>query len=64
MNKNIALSIPNPFAYFMEFSPKIKMAIIVGFVFVLTVFMYFTYQAGYWGLFMEWLFGAAKDIKI
>ena len=61
MNKN--LTIPNPFSYFMQLSKTVKMAIIIGLFTLVMTFMYFTYQAGYWGDFMAWLFNSADEAK-
>jgi len=46
------------FAYFMQLSKAVKMTIVICFFLLAFTFMYFTYQAGYWGLFLEWVFSS------
>ena len=57
------MTIPNPFMYFMQLSKTVKMTIIIGIILMSLTFMYFTYQSGYWGDFMEWLFNSANEAK-
>ena len=53
----------NPFTYFMQLSKAMRMTVVICLTLLILSFMYFTYQAGYWGDFLGWVFGSTNEVK-
>ncbi len=53
----------NPFTYFMQLSPKVKMTLIICLTLVLLSFMYFAFESGAFGDIVAYFFNKVEAKK-
>jgi len=61
--KKFSVNILWPFEYFRTLRMPVKLTCVGCFTFLFGLFMFFTYQADYWGVFLSWLFDITKEGK-